>query len=167
MFIWDQRTLDLILVTNPSIINKVHTLPPLGLSDHDVVYIEADIWLRKVRQQPRKIVRLFLNKFHISFTVLFASLFMFIIFSSVSSKSDLMLSQFALSYLRIFLGCWRIDAYYRPPSDKGTSLQQLELSLSRINHASNTNIILGGDFNLGHIDWSILRNQFWVRLLQY
>jgi hypothetical protein len=43
----------------------------------------------------------------------------------------------------------------RPPSDKGTSLQQLELSLSRINHASNTNIILGGDFNLGHIDWSI------------
>jgi hypothetical protein len=42
-----------------------------------------------------------------------------------------------------------------PPSDKGTSLQQLELSLSRINHASNTNIILGGDFNLGHIDWSI------------
>jgi len=52
-------------------------------------------------------VRLFLNKFHISFTVLFASLFMFIIFSSVSSRSDLMLSQFALSYLRIFLGCWR------------------------------------------------------------
>jgi hypothetical protein len=48
-----------ILVTNPSIINKVHTLPPLGLglSDHDVVYIEADIWLRKVRQQPRKILR--------------------------------------------------------------------------------------------------------------
>jgi hypothetical protein len=50
---------------------------------------------------------LFLNKFHISFTVLFASLFMFIIFLSVSSKSNLMLSQFALSYLRIFLGCWR------------------------------------------------------------
>jgi hypothetical protein len=36
---------------------KVHTLPPLGLSDHDVVYIEADIWLRKVRQQSRKILR--------------------------------------------------------------------------------------------------------------
>jgi hypothetical protein len=158
--------------------------PPIGLSDHDVVYIEADIWLRKVRQQPRKILRYdkanwdnikfdledtlkkiininndakstvnemwnlfknnltksinkniphqmltykhrlpwvhnklrkminkknkiyfkmkkykkykekykFLNKFHISFTVLFASLFMFIIFLSVSSKSDLMLS---------------------------------------------------------------------------
>jgi exonuclease III len=48
-----------------------------------------------------------------------------------------------------------IGAYYRPPSDKGTSLQQLELSLSRINHASNTNIIIEGDFNLGHIDWSI------------
>jgi hypothetical protein len=35
-----------------------------------------------------------------------------------------------------------IGAYYRPPFDKGTSLQQLELSLSRINHASNTNIII-------------------------
>jgi hypothetical protein len=32
-------------------------LPPLRLSDHDVVYIEADIWLRKVRQQPRIILR--------------------------------------------------------------------------------------------------------------
>jgi hypothetical protein len=29
-----------------------------------------------------------------------------------------------------------IGAYYRPPSDKGTSLQLLELSLSRIIHAS-------------------------------
>ena len=47
-----ERTLDLILVTNPSNINKVNTLPPLGLRDHDVVYTEADIWLRKVRQQP-------------------------------------------------------------------------------------------------------------------
>ena len=47
-----------------------------------------------------------------------------------------------------------IGAYYRPPSDKRTSLQQLELSLSRIN-ASNTNVIIGGDLNLGHIDWSI------------
>jgi hypothetical protein len=58
-----------------------------------------------------------------------------------------------------FTNWWRLYSsmisYYRPPSDKGTSLQQLELSLSRINHASNTNIILGGDFNLGHIDWSI------------
>ncbi|CAC5386264.1 unnamed protein product [Mytilus coruscus] len=48
-----------------------------------------------------------------------------------------------------------IGAYYRPPSDKGTSLQQLELSLSRINQSSNTNIMIGGNFNLGHIDWSI------------
>ena len=51
-----ERILDLILVTNPSNINKVNTLPPLGLSDHDV-YTEADIWLRKVRQQSRKIFK--------------------------------------------------------------------------------------------------------------
>ena len=53
----EEQTLDLILVTNPSIINKVNTLSPLGLSDHDIVNTEADIWLRKVRQQPRKILK--------------------------------------------------------------------------------------------------------------
>jgi hypothetical protein len=59
LFYWGiiQAVVEMFLVTNPSIINKVHTLPPLGLSDHDVAYIEADIWLRKVHQQPRKILR--------------------------------------------------------------------------------------------------------------
>ncbi|KAK3090224.1 hypothetical protein FSP39_010191 [Pinctada imbricata] len=46
-----------------------------------------------------------------------------------------------------------ISSYYRPPSDTGQSLEQLEISLSRINHQSNSTILLGGDFNLGHIDW--------------
>ena len=52
-----EQTLDLILVTNPSNINKVNTLSPLGLSDHDIVNTAADIWLCKVRQQPRKILK--------------------------------------------------------------------------------------------------------------
>jgi hypothetical protein len=52
--------------------------------------------------------------------------------------------------------CLLISAYYRPPSHKGTSLQQLELSLSRINHASNTNIIIGGK----EVDASILCGMF-------
>ena len=48
------RILDLVLVNNPSNINKVSTLPPIGLSDHDIVYVESDIWLRRVREKPRK-----------------------------------------------------------------------------------------------------------------
>jgi hypothetical protein len=71
--------------------------------------------------------------------------------SELKTDCEIVWSQINMSGSKNLL----IGAYYRPPSDKGTSLQQLELSLSRINHASNTNIILGGDFNLGHIDWSI------------
>ncbi|CAC5402013.1 unnamed protein product [Mytilus coruscus] len=48
-----------------------------------------------------------------------------------------------------------VDSYYRPPSDKGTSLEQLNISLNRLDNTTTTNIWLGGDFNLGHIDWSI------------
>ncbi|CAC5417272.1 unnamed protein product [Mytilus coruscus] len=52
-----ERILDLVLVNNPSNINKVSTLPPIGLSDHDIVYVESDIWLRRVREKPRKILK--------------------------------------------------------------------------------------------------------------
>jgi hypothetical protein len=48
------RTLDLFLVTNPSSVNKVTTLPPIGKTDHDIVYIELDTWLKRVREVPRK-----------------------------------------------------------------------------------------------------------------
>ena len=57
ILVTNPSNIDLILVTNPSIINKVNTLSPLGLSDHDIVYTETDIWLRKVHQQPRKILK--------------------------------------------------------------------------------------------------------------
>lgn len=51
---------------------------------------------------------------------------------------------------KLIVGC-----YYRPPSDTGISLEQLSISLNRINSNSKSTILLGGDFNLGHIDWSI------------
>ncbi|XP_063435914.1 uncharacterized protein LOC134716832 [Mytilus trossulus] len=51
---------------------------------------------------------------------------------------------------KLILGC-----YYRPPSDTGSSLEELNTSLSRTNGNSKATIILGGDFNLGHIDWQI------------
>ena len=48
-----------------------------------------------------------------------------------------------------------VGSYYRPPSDNGTSIEQLKISLDRINQNTKSTIILGGDFNLGHINWDI------------
>ena len=53
----NDRILDLIMVNNPTYINKVTTLPPIGSSDHDIVYAEADIWLKRIRETPRKIYK--------------------------------------------------------------------------------------------------------------
>ncbi|CAG2224567.1 KRAB [Mytilus edulis] len=49
-----------------------------------------------------------------------------------------------------------LGGYYRPPSDKGESLEHLSTSLNRICNISSANIMLSGDFNLGNIDWSNL-----------
>jgi endonuclease/exonuclease/phosphatase (EEP) superfamily protein YafD len=48
-----------------------------------------------------------------------------------------------------------VGSYYRPPNDTGYALEQLNTSLDRINKNSKSTVILGGDFNLGHINWSI------------
>lgn len=48
-----------------------------------------------------------------------------------------------------------VGTYYRPPSDKGESLKQLNDSLQNVCKNTNANIWLSGDFNLGHINWSI------------
>ena len=36
-----------------------------------------------------------------------------------------------------------------------TSLNQLSSSLSRLDKTNSSNIWVGGDFNIGNIDWSI------------
>ncbi|VDI84351.1 Hypothetical predicted protein [Mytilus galloprovincialis] len=46
-----------------------------------------------------------------------------------------------------------ICAYYRPQPDDDTSLDLLNESISRINVNSKSAIIIGGDFNLGNINW--------------
>ena len=46
-----------------------------------------------------------------------------------------------------------ICAYYRPHPDDDISLEPLNKSLSRINTNSKSVILVGGDFNLGHINW--------------
>ena len=53
-------------------------------------------------------------------------------------------------YKTLYLG-----TYYRPPSDKGESLEQPNDSLSRVCNKTNATIWLSGDFNLGRIDWNI------------
>ncbi|KAK3095451.1 hypothetical protein FSP39_014814 [Pinctada imbricata] len=53
----NNRILDLFFTTNPTNMNKITTLPPIGKADHDIVYIEIDIWLRKVRETPRKLYK--------------------------------------------------------------------------------------------------------------
>ena len=49
-----------------------------------------------------------------------------------------------------------VGSCYRPPSDEGTSLEQLEISLSRVNNITSSHLWLGGNFNLGHIDCSVI-----------
>jgi hypothetical protein len=47
----NDRVLDLFFVKNPTSINKLTTLlPPIGLADHDIVYIELDTQLKRVRK---------------------------------------------------------------------------------------------------------------------
>jgi hypothetical protein len=46
-----------------------------------------------------------------------------------------------------------VGSFYRPRPDDDISLSFLNESLSRINSNSKSVILLGGDFNLGHIDW--------------
>ena len=41
-----------------------------------------------------------------------------------------------------------------PPSDKGQALEQLQSSINTLHGQSNATVIIGGDFNLGHIYWS-------------
>jgi hypothetical protein len=54
-----------------------------------------------------------------------------------------------------FIFCVRCSVISRPPSDDGTALDQFNISLSRLDKTNSSNIWVGGDFNLGNIDWSI------------
>ena len=49
-----------------------------------------------------------------------------------------------------------IGAFYRPPDSDVTTLENLNQSLQRLNHRTNGNIWLGGDFNAPHINWPLL-----------
>ena len=46
-----------------------------------------------------------------------------------------------------------IGAFYRPPSAKESSLKDLACSMHGIKNKQSKHIVLGGDFNLPHINW--------------
>ncbi|CAG2219041.1 STN1 [Mytilus edulis] len=43
-------------MTNPSFVNRVETLPPIGASDHDIVYSEINLTLPQNKQQAHKVL---------------------------------------------------------------------------------------------------------------
>ena len=51
------RTLDLILTNTPSLFNGIKTLPPIGKSDHDMVFTECDISLKRIKKPSRTIYK--------------------------------------------------------------------------------------------------------------
>ena len=57
IFIMEVRQEKKCFAKNPTSINKLTTFPPIGLADHDFVYIELGMWLRRVRETTRKIMR--------------------------------------------------------------------------------------------------------------
>ena len=50
----NERTLNLLFMNNPSNLNKLCTLPPIGLADHGIVYAEIDILLKKSQRKVMK-----------------------------------------------------------------------------------------------------------------
>ena len=49
----NDRTLDLLCMSNPSFINRIETLPPMG--DHDIIFSEINLSLPKIKQKPHKV----------------------------------------------------------------------------------------------------------------
>ena len=47
-----------------------------------------------------------------------------------------------------------LSSFYRPQPNDDVSMEKLNQSLRRLNPNSKSIIIVSGDFNLGHIDWT-------------
>ena len=51
------KSLDLVLTNYPSTADKLETMPPIGESDHDIVYTECATSLRRCQAKPRKVLQ--------------------------------------------------------------------------------------------------------------
>ena len=49
------KTLDLFLTNSPSPVKRIKEMPTIGKADHDIVYLEYDVKIKRVQQAPRKI----------------------------------------------------------------------------------------------------------------
>jgi hypothetical protein len=56
-------------MTNPSFVNRVETLPPIGASDHDIVYSEINLALPQNKQQALSDIVLYTWDFVFSFYI--------------------------------------------------------------------------------------------------
>jgi len=50
------KTLDILLTNNPTPVNRIKGMPPIGKSDHDIIHIEYDVNAKRIRKTPRKIL---------------------------------------------------------------------------------------------------------------
>ena len=49
----NDRTLDLLCMSNPSFIIRIETFPTMG--DHDIIFSEINLSLPKIKQKPHKV----------------------------------------------------------------------------------------------------------------
>ena len=49
----NDRTLDLLFTNSPSPVSRVKGMPPIGKADHDIIYVEYDIKVKRIQQAPR------------------------------------------------------------------------------------------------------------------
>ena len=69
----------------------------------------------------------------------------------LQTNCEMVWAEVTISNARKLLVC----SYYRPHPDDDISLPLLNESLNRINPNSKSIIVVGGDFNLGHMNWDI------------
>ena len=69
----------------------------------------------------------------------------------LQTNCEMVWAELSISNARKLLFC----SFYRPHPDDDTSLPLLNESLSRINPNCKSVVIVGGNFNLGYMDWSV------------
>lgn len=53
----NDKILDLLLTNYPSIVNNIETIPPIGEADHDIVFTECNVSLRRCKNKPRETLK--------------------------------------------------------------------------------------------------------------
>ena len=51
----NDKTLDLLFTNAPSPVNRVRGMPSIGKAEHNIVYVEYEIYTKRIKQESRKI----------------------------------------------------------------------------------------------------------------